>query len=104
MKAKSIQGKSIQEISQKLENVLNGGFKPTLAFVFVNKAVEIASIQSLLHDKNITAFGVTTYCHFTGDGDETVGLSILLMDINPEYFKVVLNENKNLSPKNGEKY
>ncbi len=99
MKSKSIQGKSIQEIGRKLENALNGEFKPTLAFVFITKANDIASVQSLLHDKNITVFGVTTYCHFTGDGDETVGLSVLLMDINPEYFKIVLNEDKNLSPK-----
>jgi hypothetical protein len=98
MKAKSIQGKSAQEIENKLADIIRDGFKPTLAFIFISSKDAIPKLQRLLTDKNIAVFGATTYCHFSENGNETEGSTLLFLDINPEYFKVVLKNEKKSAP------
>jgi len=98
MRAKTLRGKSAKEIENKLADSTTDGFKPTLALVFTASKDEISAVQSLLDKNNIAIFGVTTYCHFTGDGNETKGMTVLLMDTPPGYFKIVLKDNKNSSP------
>ncbi len=100
MNAKTIQGKSAKEVENKLADSLKDGYKPSLALVFTSSKDEITSVQRILGDRNITIFGVTTYCHFTGEEQLTEGFTLLLLDIHPEYFKVVLKDDKNTSPKN----
>lgn len=50
MKAKSIQGKSIAVIQNKLERLLSDDFKPTLAFVFISLREKRKSTAGLLLD------------------------------------------------------
>jgi hypothetical protein len=92
MKAKSIQGKTTEEINKELKASLADGFKPTLAFVFMTSVDEIDSIVSVLNDKQIEIFGTTTTVEFTDKGILENGISILLLDISPEYFKIVIND------------
>ena len=90
MKAKSIKGKSTAEINIALEALLTNGYRPTLAIVFLSIPEEIQSITSLLNEKGIAIFGATTMAEFTDESAETTGIAVLLMDINPGYFKIVL--------------
>ncbi|HET9744676.1 MAG TPA: FIST N-terminal domain-containing protein [Chitinophagaceae bacterium] len=90
MKAKSIKKKTTAEISVALESLLASGYKPTLAIVFLSVPDEIPAITSLLNEKGIAIFGATTMAEFTEESAETVGIAILLMDLNPGYFKIVL--------------
>lgn len=99
MIAKSIQGNSLQEITSKLEEMLKLGFNPTLALIFVSSESKITGIQNLFGERNIAIFGATAFCHFTGDEQKTEGITMLLLDIPPESFKIVLIKNKELSPK-----
>jgi hypothetical protein len=95
MKAKSIQGKSTEEINKELEASLVDGFKPTLAIVFMSIDQDWKALSELLEAKGIEIFGATTESSFTENGIEDDGIVILSMDINKSFFKVVLSEFEN---------
>ena len=93
MKAKSIKGKSAEEIKTALAESMANGFKPTFAFVLLSAMNEIDSICSLLDKKGIAIFGATTFAEFTEQDTENTGIAVLFLDINPAYFKIVLKDN-----------
>ena len=90
MKAKSIKGKTTEDINIALETLFAKGYQPTLAVVFLSIREEIPSITSLLNEKGIAIFGATTMAEFTEESAATIGIAVLLLDINPAYFKIVL--------------
>ena len=90
MKAKSIKGKSAEEIKNALQQSMAEGFKPTLALVFLSAMNEIEAICSLLDNKGIAIFGATTFAEFTEQDAENKGIAVLLLDIDPAYFNIVL--------------
>jgi hypothetical protein len=92
MRAKSIKGKSIQEIKSSLANSLADGYTPTLAFVFLSIKHDTEAICTLMKDHGIAVFGGTTSAEFTEEGIETEGIAILLLDIKPAYFKIVIKD------------
>jgi hypothetical protein len=92
MEAKSIKGKSIEDIKSALAESLAVGYKPTLALVFLSIQHSKEAICRLLDDQGIAIFGATTSAEFTDEGIETEGIAILLLDINPAYFKIVLKD------------
>ena len=94
MKAKSIKEKSAEEIETTLEQSMFVGFKPTLALVFLSAMNEIEAICSLLDNDGIAIFGATTFAEFTEQDAENKGIAVLLLDINPAYFKIVLKDNE----------
>ncbi|WP_287063698.1 FIST N-terminal domain-containing protein, partial [Algoriphagus sp.] len=89
MKAKTIKGNSLDEISQALEASLSDGYMPTLAIVFLSIKQDRAAICQLLEQKDISIFGATTAGEFIdGDiGEESV--VIMLLDMKKEYFHCV---------------
>jgi len=93
MQAKSIKGKTTEEIEQALEKSTAGGFNPTLALVFLSAINELESISSLLDKHGIAIFGASTFAEFTEQDAENTGIAVLLLDINPAYFKIVLEDN-----------
>jgi len=92
MKAKSIKGKTTEEIKIELDTLITGGYHPTLAFVFLSVMNEIDGIRTLFNEKGISIFGASTYAEFTEKETENTGIAVLLLDINPDYFKIVLKE------------
>jgi len=94
MKAKSIKGSSAEEIKSALEQSMFDGFKPTLALGFLSAINEIEAISSLLDNEGIAIFGATTFAEFTEQDAENKGIAILLLDINPAYFKIILKDNE----------
>ena len=93
MKAKSIKGKTTEEIKQALDKSVADDFKPTLALVFLSAMNEIEAVCSLLDKDGIAIFGATTFAEFTEQDAENTGIAVLLLDINPAYFKIVLKDN-----------
>ncbi|MGG9962194.1 FIST signal transduction protein [Ferruginibacter sp. SUN106] len=92
MNAKSIKGKSAEEIKLALDQSLADGFKPTLAVMFISKKHNHKIVIDLLNDAGIAIFGATTNGEFI-DGDTGMGnIAILLMDINPAYFTILTAE------------
>lgn len=90
MKAKSINGKSIEEIKSALDRCIADGYKPTLAFAFLTAVEDIDAVTAMLDAENMTIFGASTSEKFSDKGLEPDGIVVLLLDMNPAHFKVVL--------------
>lgn len=94
MKAKSIIGKSIKEIQTALQQCKldEQEFKPTLAFVFLTAVEDIDAVTAMLDAENMTIFGASTSEKFSDKGLEPDGIVVLLLDMKPAHFKVVLKK------------
>ena len=88
MKAKSIKGKSTEEISSALTESLVDEFKPTLAIVFMSVKQDREAISTLLDEKGIQIFGATTAGEFIDGEIEAGSIVMMLLDMNPAYFKI----------------
>lgn len=92
MKAKSIKGKSTEEIKTAVEKSMADGFNPTLAICFISKSQDRTAINNLLDAKGITVFGCTTNGEFIDEEPEKASAAILLLDMNREYFQLYFEE------------
>ncbi|MCB9211273.1 MAG: FIST C-terminal domain-containing protein [Ignavibacteriales bacterium] len=92
MKAKSIKGKSIEEIKSELQKSMEDDYKPTLAIVFISVSQDRGAICNLLDSKGISIFGVTTNGEFIDEELQKESVTILLLDINQSYFKLIFEE------------
>jgi hypothetical protein len=92
MKAKSIKGDSTAAIKTALDKSMAGGYKPTLAFVFLTAIEDVDAITEMLDAHAIAVFGASTSEKFNEDGIDPAGIVILLLDMEPANFKVVLKD------------
>lgn len=92
MKAKSIKGKSPEEIKTAILESMNDGFKPTLAIVFMSVAQDRKAICHTLDQAGVAIFGSTTNGEFIDEVTETGSVAILLMDIKKEHFRIYSEE------------
>lgn len=92
MKAKSIKGKSTEEIQSALNDSMVDGFKPTLAIVFLSVSQNRKAICELLDAENIGIFGATTSGEFIDEVTEKGSTVILLMDMKRDYFQIYLED------------
>ncbi|HEX5150629.1 MAG TPA: FIST N-terminal domain-containing protein [Parafilimonas sp.] len=92
MKAKSIKGKSAEEIQNALQQSMSDGFKPTLAIVFLSISQNRDAVCKVLDDAGITIYGATTNGEFIDEETEKGSVAILLLDINRDYFRVYFEE------------
>jgi len=90
MKAKSIKGKTAEEIKEALEKNMADGFQPTLAVVFMANDNERIAITELLSQKGIQIFGASTGDNFTDGEIESNSIVLLLLDIDPAYFQLAI--------------
>ena len=88
MKAKSIKGKSAEEIKTALQESMADGYQPTLAIVFLSVKQDHKAICKLMDDAGIAVFGCTTSGEFIDEELGKQSIAVLLMDINPSYFKI----------------
>ncbi len=92
MNAKSIKGKSPEEIKSALEKSMAEGFKPTLAIVFLWVKMDRMAITEVLSQKEIAVFGATASGEFLDEITEKDSVVILLLDMNPDYFHIYFEE------------
>lgn len=104
MKAKSIKGKSSEEIQSALKHCMVEGFKPTLAFVFISIEQDRKPIVSMLDKKGIDIFGASTVGEFTEEGIDTGSIVLFLLDINPDSFKIAIKDHADGSAINSGRY
>ena len=90
MKAKSIKGKTTEEIKQALEKSMADGFQPTLAVFLVANDNERNGVTELLSKKGIQIFGASTGDNFTDGEIESQSIVLLLLDIDPAYFQLAI--------------
>ncbi|MBK9530807.1 MAG: FIST C-terminal domain-containing protein [Chitinophagaceae bacterium] len=92
MKARSIKGRSTEEIKAALEESMADGYQPTLAIVFLSIKQDHKAICKLLDDAGIAVFGCTTNGEFIDEITEKGSVAILLLDINKNYFQIYFEE------------
>lgn len=98
MKAKSIKGTTPEEIQTALRKSMTDGFKPSLAFVFISIKLDIDAVSNLLDQQGIKIFGATTGGEFI-DGDISTGtIAILLVDMDPSSFRILLEDYRDHEP------
>jgi hypothetical protein len=86
MRAKSIKGKSPQEIEAALSETIGDEFKPTLALVFVSITQDRETITNLFNQQGIAVYGTTTNGEFIDENYEQGTIVVMLLDINRDYF------------------
>lgn len=91
MKAKSIKGKTTEEIKNVLKESMSNGYKPTLAIVFISVKQDRDTICKILTDEGIAIYGATTNGEFTDQGISAGEIAILLLDINPAFFSILFS-------------
>ncbi|MBS0647204.1 MAG: FIST C-terminal domain-containing protein [Verrucomicrobia bacterium] len=92
MQAKSIKGKSTEEIQSALQQCIADSFKPTLAICFISKSQNRTAISKILDEAGIAIFGCTTNGEFIDEETEKGSAAILLLDMNKEYFQIYFEE------------
>ena len=88
MQAITIKGKSPADISSALKESMTGGYKPTLAIVFLSVKQDIAAVSKMLDERGIQVFGATTAGEFMDGEMEAGSIVMMLLDMNPAYFKI----------------
>ncbi|SMD42830.1 Uncharacterized conserved protein, contains FIST_N domain [Aquiflexum balticum DSM 16537] len=97
MKAKSIKGKSKEEIKTALAESMADGFKPSLAIMFSSVSQDLHALSKVTYDAGLDLFGVTTNGEFIDEETEKGSVVALLLEINKNYYEIYLEEypNKN---------
>jgi hypothetical protein len=88
MIAKSVKGNSTEEIKNALQQSRADGYQPTLAIVFLSVKQDREAVSKLLDDNGIQLFGATTAGEFIDGEIEEGSIVMLLLDMNPAYFKI----------------
>ncbi|MDW3651179.1 MAG: FIST C-terminal domain-containing protein [Bacteroidia bacterium] len=92
MKAKSISGKDSNELKLALSIAMDDGFRPSLAMVLMPSQIDHKEIVQVLREREIAIFGAYPPGMFSEEGIKDEQVVVMLMDLNPEYFRIVLEE------------
>ena len=92
MIAKTIKKKTTVEIQQALGQCSEHHFSPTLAIIFLTNIENAEPLRSLFNKEGITIFGISTSQKFTEQGLEEDDIVVLLLDILPDNFQIVLSD------------
>ncbi len=92
MKARSIYGKSPEEIKAALKAAIGDDFMPTLAIVFISIKQDRKAVCEILAAQDIDVFGATSCGEFV-DGHQSKGeIAILLMDLSRDSYAIVFED------------
>ena len=92
MKARSIYGKSPEEIQTALKVAIGDDFIPNLAIVFISIKQDRKAVTEILAKHDIDIFGATSCGEFV-DGHQSKGeIAILLMDLSRDSYAIVFED------------
>ena len=92
MKAKSIKGKSPEEIKSAVSESMADGFKPTLAIVFLSIKQDRQAVCEILNEQNLDIIGATSSREFI-DGHQSEGeIAMLLLDIKKSDYSILFED------------
>ena len=92
MKAKSIKGRSVEEISSGLEQSMTYDFKPTLAIVFISIKQDRNAVCKILSDKGIDVAGATSCGEFINGYQDQGSIVILLLDLHRDAYSIFFRD------------
>jgi len=92
MQAKSIKGRSPEEIQTALQESMADGFKPTLAILFISIKQDRKAICDILRSHDIDYLGATSCGEFI-NGDQSEGAAvIMLMDLQRDAYTILFED------------
>ena len=97
MRAKSIKGKSPEEIKKELATCMADGFKPSLAIVFSGPEQNIQKIGSIFGENQIEIFGLTTAGEFINADYSQNSTAIILFETDPAGFQLYFEEDAEIN-------
>ena len=92
MKAKSIKGKSPEEIHSALHDSMADGFRPTLAIVFVSIKQDREAVCTMLNQIGIDLIGATSSGEFINGHQSEGEIVILLLDVNRNNYSILIED------------
>ncbi|WP_296315111.1 FIST signal transduction protein [Winogradskyella sp. UBA3174] len=92
MKAKSIKGKSTEDIKQAIDNSISDGFTPTIAVLFISVKQDRKTICELLDSKNIDVLGSTSCGEFINGHQSEGDIAILLLELSKEHYTILYED------------
>ncbi|MFQ5754067.1 MAG: FIST N-terminal domain-containing protein [bacterium] len=92
MKAKSIRGKTPEEIKLELAESMSDGFKPTLAIVFLSIKQNRSLVVEILSEKNIDVIGATSSGEFINGRQSEGEIVILLLHMQKNNYCILFEE------------
>lgn len=97
MKAKSIKGKSTEEIQLALQRVIENDFYPTLAIVFISVKQDRKIVCEILRKEKIDFFGATSCGEFINGHQSEGETVVLLLDISRNHYTLLIEETANIA-------
>lgn len=94
MISKTLKANSTEAITKEINNAISDGFKPTLAIVFLSIKQDWKSVSDFLDKKGVAVFGATTSGEFIDGEIGEGGITIMLLNINPEHFRIKFLETR----------
>lgn len=92
MKSKTITGKSVEEVYNALQDNISNDFRPTLAIVFSPSDFDYGAIIKMMNAHEMDIFGATSAGQVIDGKVEKESIVILLLELNPDYYKVFIEE------------
>ena len=92
MKAKSIKGKSPEEIQSELKQSMADGFKPTLAIVFISIKQDRKAVCEMLNQTGIDVIGATSSGEFVNGHQSEGEIVIMLLDISRNDYCILFED------------
>ncbi|MGB4844696.1 MAG: FIST N-terminal domain-containing protein [Ferruginibacter sp.] len=92
MKAKSIKGKSTEEINEAMLDAMADGYQPTLAIIFISIKQDRKAVADLFHEKGIDILGATSCGEFINGHQSEGETVIMLLDIAKENYSILYEE------------
>lgn len=92
MQAKTITGKSVEEIQNALQDNISNDFRPTLAIVFCSCGFDYGTIIKMMNAHEMDIFGATSAGQVIDGKVEKESIVILLLELNRDYYKVFIEE------------
>ncbi len=99
MNARSIKTNSVRQLQQILSDVLANDFTPTMVVLFLSVQQDIQAVVDVFNRHKIDVFGATTSGEFIDGETEEGSIVALLLDINPDFYKLKFLETGEKSTK-----
>src|SRR6187431_2760147 len=92
MKGKSLHGRSAEEIRSALSKLMEDGYRPTVAFVFISIKQDRKAVCEILDNEGIDIIGATSVGEFTDEQQSEGGTAILLLDISRDNYTILFED------------
>jgi len=92
MNAKSIKGKSPEEIMSSLQDAMADGFKPTLAIMFISIKQDRNLVVDMLVKMGMDVIGATSSGEFVNGHQSEGEIVIMLLEIPRDYYTILYED------------